>query len=242
MEKIRFLNNKNVYDGEIYVNGTNVLSIRFLDTLPPVESLTNGFELLNENNGFVQGDYSSFTTIYRTFEEDSLLVELSDDGSVYIPPVIPEPEPEPEPYVPTLEETKWNKKQEIRQAYQMAKAAGVDVELSTGKEHFPLSDEDITFLMGKQFELASGNSGAISYQDSENRCKFYSREDMQSIIQCALQFVNYQTTYRNNLCEWVDWCGTKEEVETVVYGCDIPEQYQNDVYKSYLLQIGNKTA
>lgn len=140
-------------------------------------------------------------------------------------------------YVPTLEEVKESKKQEIKAMYISVKSSGVDVTLSTGTEHFPLTDEDVTFLMGKQFEMASSESEFISYQDSEDHCKFYSRTDMQAIIQAALLFVNYQTTYKNNLCEWVDKCQNKEEVELITYGAEIPEEYQSDVYKSYLLKM-----
>lgn len=140
-------------------------------------------------------------------------------------------------YVPTLEEVKESKKQEIKAMYISVKSSGVDVTLSTGTEHFPLTDEDVTFLMGKQFEMAASESEFISYQDSEDHCKFYSRTDMQAIIQAALLFVNYQTTYKNNLCEWVDKCQNKEEVELITYGAEIPEEYQSDVYKSYLLKM-----
>lgn len=140
-------------------------------------------------------------------------------------------------YVPTLEEVKESKKQEIKAMYQSVKSSGVDVTLSTGTEHFPLTDEDITFLMGKQFEISASESEHISYQDSDNHCKFYSKADMQAIIQTALLFVNYQTTYKNNLCEWVDECQTTEEVELITYGTEIPEEYQNDVYKAYLMKM-----
>lgn len=140
-------------------------------------------------------------------------------------------------YVPTLEEVKESKKQEIKAMYISVKSSGVDVTLSTGTEHFPLTDEDITFLMGKQFEIAASESEYISYQDSEEHCKFYSRSDMQAIIQTALLFVNFQTTYKNNLCDWVDECKTKEEVELITYGAEIPEEYQNEVYKSYLVKM-----
>lgn len=194
----------------------------------------NGFTCTRTEVDDDAWDYTQFTTVYREIEGG---VQYSDDGSVYVPPIITQPE-ESEPYVPTLEEEKEIKKQEIKSVYTVAKAAGIDVELSTGIEHFPLTDEDITFLMGKQFELVSSDEAVIPYQNSESRCKFYSREDMQLIIQRALQFVNYQTTYRNNLCEWVDECQTKDEVQEIVYGNAIPEKYQNDVLKSYLLQMG----
>ena len=99
--------------------------------------------------------------------------------------------------------------------YQMVKTAGFDIELSTGTEHFPLTDEDTTFLFGKQLELQASTEEKISYQNSDNRCKMYSREDMQLIINKALLFVNFQTTYRNNLCEWINACSEKEQVENI---------------------------
>lgn len=179
-------------------------------------------------------DYSDFTTVYREIENG---IQFSNDGSVYVAPPEPEPEPEPEPYVPTLEEVKEYKKQEIMSTYQMVKTAGFDIELSSGTEHFPLTDEDTTFLFGKQLELQASTEEKISYQNSDNRCKMYSREDMQLIINKALLFVNFQTTYRNNLCEWVDECSEKEQVENITYGAEIPEEYQNDVYKKYLTQM-----
>lgn len=179
-------------------------------------------------------DYSGFNTIYREIDGG---VQFSDDGSVYVAPPEPEPEPDPEPYVPTLEEVKEYKKQEIMSAYQAVKTSGFDIELSGGTEHFPLKDEDVTFLFGKQLELQGSTEEKISYQDSENRCKLYSREDMQLIINKALLFVNFQTTYRNNLCEWIDECSSTEDVNNISYGATIPEEYQNEVYKKYLAQM-----
>ncbi|MCM1236872.1 MAG: acyl carrier protein [Ruminococcus flavefaciens] len=194
---------------------------------------TSGFicSKLAADNGW---DYTDFTTIYRLIDGGA---QFSNNGSTYTAPPVPEPLPEPEPYVPTLEEVKETKRQEIRMAYQSVKAAGVDVELSVGREHFPLSDEEVSFLYGKQIELSTGNNEPVAYQDSSNRCKFYSKDDMQIIINEAFKFVSYQTTYRNSLWEWIDECQTKEEVEAIFYGCDIPEQYQNDVFKSYLKQM-----
>ena len=194
----------------------------------------NGFILYRMENPDDPWDYLAYKTVYREIDGG---IQFSDDGSIYVAPSEPEPTPEPEPYVPTLEEVKETKKQEIGIAYQAVKAAGVDIELSTGKEHFPLSDEEIVFLYGKQVELASGKKELVSYQDADNRCKFYSVEDMQKIIEEAFQFVSYQTTYRNTLWEWVDECETKEEVEGIDYGSEIPEQYQNDVLKAYLAQM-----
>lgn len=213
----------------------NIINKNIVQIIGGMPIKTDGFVLtrIGDPRAF-RGDYSAYTTVYRKIEGG---VQFSNDGSEYVAPPEPEPVPEPKPYVPTLEEVKAAKEQEIMSAYQMVKAAGVDVEISTGTEHFPLTDEDVTFLMGKQFEIMSGTSEKISYQDSENHCKFYSLEDMQIIIQQALLFVNYQTTYRNNLCEWVEQCSTSDEVVAVSYGGEIPEEYQNEVYQSYLAQM-----
>lgn len=178
-------------------------------------------------------DYAGYSTVYREIDGGA---QFSDDGSVYVAPPEPEPKPDPEPYVPTLEEVKEMKKQEIRAAYQEVKAAGVDVEISTGKERFPTQEENVTFLFGKQMEITAGKE-LISYQDAQDHCKFYSREDMQTIINTAFAFVEFQTTYRNNLCEWVDKCQDAQEVEQIYYGAEIPEEFRNEVYQAHLAQL-----
>lgn len=220
-----------------YLNDTESYQVSYSSISPNIEQITGDFPVktdgytLSREGKQDNWDHSGFTTVYREIEGG---IQFSSDGSVYVAPPDPEPVTPPEPYVPTLEEVKETKKQEIRSAYQSVKEAGIDVDLSTGTEHFPLSGEEITFLMGKQFELASGNVETVSYQDAANRCKFYPAEDMQKIIQEALEFVSYQTTYRNTLWEWVDECETKEQVEAISYGCEIPEQYQNEVIRKYL--------
>lgn len=231
---IKFQDSNNIYEAKVIPNG-NVVTLKFENTVVVDKS---GFLAYKDKKcEYLVGRYLGYTYIYRNDEETQAqnAIQLSNDGTVYISPT---PMPEPEPYVPTLEEVKTAKKKEIEASYQTVKAAGVDVEISTGIEHFPLTSEDVTFLMGKQFEMMSDTSEKIAYQDSDNHCKFYSREDMQVIIQQALLFVNYQTTYRNNLCEWVELCSTFEEVEAISYDSEIPENYQNEVYKSYLVQIG----
>lgn len=225
------LNLQYIGDTEKYPVNFKKISDHVVQVTGSIPIKHSGFTLSRVVEDDWKPDYSGYNTVYREISDGVL---FSDDGSVYVALPLPQEPEEPEPHVPTLEEIKASKKEEIRLAYQSVKTAGVDVELSTGKEHFPLSEEDITFLIGKQLELSSGSSELVSYQDSENRCKFYSREDMQLIIQNALQFVSFQTTYRNTLWEWVDECQTKEEVEKITYGCEIPEQYQNVVIKSYL--------
>lgn len=217
-----------------YIGHEPKYKVRFNKVLPNVIQILGDFPIREE--GFTLSregkednwDYSGYTTVFREVEGG---VQFSNDGSMYIAPPEPEPVPEPEPYVPTLDEVKEMKKQEIYAAYQAVKAAGVDVEISTGIERFPMKEENVTFLFGKQMEVTAGDKELISYQDAQDHCKFYSRADMQTIINTAFAFVDYQTTYRNNLCEWVDRCQNVQEVEQIYYGTEIPEEYQNEVLK-----------
>lgn len=176
--------------------------------------------------------YPEYTTLYRQVEGG---LQFSDNGSIYVEPTLPDPVPE-KPYIPTLEEVKAAKKQEIYATYNVDVVAGVDVELSTGTQRFPLTAEDREFLFGKQIELSGSNAETVSYQDSNNHCITLPREDMQKIITAAFAYVNFKTTYRNNLYEWVDGCITKEDVEQIVYGMDIPEEHQSVSFKMYLAQ------
>lgn len=232
MLKFRYVGDETNYD--VLFKKLNANVVQITGKIPVKKK---GFICFREEDEADIWDYKDYTTVYREIDGS---VQFSNDGSVYVAPPEPEPEPEPEPYVPTLEEVKAAKKQEIYAGYNMDVAAGVDVELSTGTQHFPLQDEDQRFLMGKQLELSGSDAEKVSYQDSDNHCMLLSRNDMQKIITTALAYVNVKTTYRNNLCEWVDQCETKEEVDNIVYGASIPEEHQNEVFKMYLAQQQEK--
>lgn len=230
MIKLKYAGEQTVYDISFSKIGTHIVQVT--GSLPVK---AKGFICYREEDEEDIWDYTGYNTVYRQIEGG---VQFSNDGSVYAAPPEPGSEPEPEPYVPTLDEVKEMKKQEIYAVYQSVKAAGVEVEISTGIERFPLKEENMTFLIGKQIEAASGDKELISYQNAQDHCKFYPREDMKTIINAAFAFVDYQTTYRNNLCEWVDACQSTQEAEAIFYGAEIPEEYQNEVYKSHLAQLG----
>lgn len=230
MIKLKYSGEQTAYDVSFKKIDSHVVQIT--GTLPVKEK---GFVCYREEDEEDVWDYTGYDTVYREVDGGA---QFSDDQSVYVAPPEPEPGPEPEPYVPTLEEVKAAKKQEIYAGYNADMAAGVNVELSAGTQHFPLQDEDQRFLMGKQLELSGSSAELVSYQDSDNHCMLLSRDDMQKIITAALLYVNMKTTYRNNLCEWVDQCETKEATGEIFYGADIPEEYQNEVFRMYLAQEG----
>lgn len=195
-------------------------------------SALSDLQLLNDN-GRVFGTYSGYDTVYRELEDGSVI--LSNDGSVYSEPEVPEPEV-PEPYVPTLEEMKTMKQEEVHADCSKAIYAGINVNLSTGVEHFALKIEDQINLFGKQAQMMSG-AELLEYHQDGCPCKYYSAEDMQKIMTEALWWVSYHTTYCNALNMWIAGAETGEELNKIYYGADVPEEYQSEVLKDYLVKI-----
>ena len=223
MEKIRFLNDHNIYDGKVSVRG-NVIAIKFDTTLPLKNILTNGFELLNENNGIVQGNYSEYTTMYRTHEDDAMLVELSNDGSIYTPPVISDPEPEPEPYVPTYEEVLNEKIMELSSACQMTIESGLEI----NGLHYSYTEKDQINLNDIVSTVKLTGLPLGYHADGEN-CTEYTAEELMNIyIQLAMNkycqqtYFNQARSYLNSLKESDS---NKEIIKSYVYGTPLTGIY-----------------
>ena len=139
----------------------------------------------------------------------------------------------------TLKEFKTAKKQEISQACEQIIYAGISVTLADGTvEHFALTEHDQLNLFGKQAQLAAGTE-QLEYHSDGKPCRYYSATDMQTIIAAAMQHVSYHTTYCNALNMWVAGCETADELQQIYYGVDVPEQYQSEVLKAYLLEIAS---
>lgn len=224
---VRFKGSSETYQMNVTVTSTGL--VRLHPPFPDVD-LTAGFELLS-SRGTVFGKYLEHKTVYRQMDDGSII--LSNDGRVWTPP----PEPDPvEPYVPTLEDVKAAKRQEISAACEQTIYAGIDVILPGGVEHFSLEEKDQINLFGKQAQLAAGAT-QLEYHQDGHPCRYYTAEEMQAIITAAMQHVSYHTTYCNSLNMWIASAESVEELNTIYYGADIPEEYRSEVLKDYLSRI-----
>lgn len=141
-------------------------------------------------------------------------------------------------YVPTLEELKELKKSEIAMECENIIHSGIDVNVSGQWEHFSLTTNDQLNLFGKQAQILAGEIQFEYHQDGYP-CRYYSLEEMQEIIRASMEHVSYHTTYCNSLNMWIAGVETKEELDSIFYGADIPEEYQSEVLKTYLINIQN---
>jgi len=222
---ILFLDGKEPVSGKVTKQDDNHVLIE------GVEKNMSGFNLLTEK-GFVFGKYEDYTTLYKDTETGYI---LSNDGSVYVEP---EPIPEPKPIEPTLEEVKESKVGEMNETQQKVIAAGVDVTLTDGTtEHFALEEHDQTSLVGLQSQVAAGEENIPWHTSNEaEHCKFYSNADMEKITTTAMSYVTWHVTYFRDLRIYIRSLESKEDVEKVTYGIDIPEAYQSEPLKAMLAQ------
>lgn len=236
MAYLKFLNSSKIYKCKVFPKD-NVVTLKFESDKEVSES---GFDLyLDEecNTDIGSGFYHNFTTIYRN---DSITAEyngyqLSNDGSVYEEP---DPIPEIPDHEPTLEELKALKIAEMKVAEQQVLSNGIDVDISTGREHFPLGDKDMLYLLGLQSMVASGQENIPWHNGDESEpCKFYSNSDMAKIQETAMGFVVYNETRLRDLIRFINSLTDKESVKSITYNTTIPTEFHSEVMEALQSEV-----
>lgn len=240
MEKIQFGTKGDRYNIEsIQPVAVHVMRIVFTGTVPDVTLFSEPITIYSQGD-VKETTLTEWTTVYY-YDFDNRTVYLSDDGSVYTEPEETEPEPqteEPEPYEPSIEELKAGKISEMKAACDKAEDEGTAVTLSDGSvEHFSLTLDNYIDIMLRQFKINSGASEIDFHADGEPS-RYYSAEDMQTIINAAYDFIDYQKTYCNELCLWIEALENAEEIEAVTYGMDIPVDHRSEVLEK-MLPVGD---
>lgn len=137
-----------------------------------------------------------------------------------------------------LEQIRTLKKTEISESCEQTIYNGIDVEMSTGTQHFSLTEKDQINIFGLQATIQSG-AKQIEYHSDGNPCKYYSVEDIQKLIVAAMNFVKYNTTYCNSLNVWINEETDAQTISEMYYGMDIPEEHQSEVLKDYIKNMNS---
>lgn len=221
--KIRFKNSEKTYDGSINRIAQNMLIVR--TETKPKNPDTDEIEVLADD-GNVIAKYEGFETVYRVVDEGMI---LSNDGTVFA---------EQQSQDPDIDQIRNSKLAEVSNRCESTIFAGVEVTLSDGsKEHISLTEKDQINLFGKQAQIAAGATQCEYHEDGQ-LCKYYSAEDMTKIIETAMKFVSYHTTYCNSMNAWIKGAKTAEEIEAIQYGAAIPDKYKSQVLKDYEVAMG----
>ncbi len=82
--------------------------------------------------------------------------------------------------------------------------------------------------------LAASGQTEIPYHADGELCRYYSAQDINTILNTATAFKTYHVTYFNSLKAYVESLATIEEIAIIEYGCEIPEEYQSEILKELL--------
>lgn len=136
-------------------------------------------------------------------------------------------------YIPTLEEIKSQKIQEMNDRQQKIIQNGIEVQLSDGTTgQFSLGLYDQLSLGQLRSNAEKGTEKIPWHEDEEGKkCKWYCAVDMLLITSKAEAFLTYHITYFRDLRDYIKSMGDKESVNSVEYGVYIPSEYQSEVLR-----------
>lgn len=106
--------------------------------------------------------------------------------------------------------------------------AGIDVELSAGKQHFSLETHDQTNI-DSMFTAVTLGAKAYPYHADGNKCVIYSAGDIVTLYAAYKNFITRQTTYCNFLKIWIARETDQEVLAGIVYGSELPDDLKAEM-------------
>lgn len=106
--------------------------------------------------------------------------------------------------------------------------AGVDIELGEETVHFNLSIEDQSNI-NNLFRVVELGGSEFPYQSDGGVCRVYSASEIVQIYIAAQTLITSQTTYHNELKQYVQSLTSTEDISAVQYGMTLPDPYLTEM-------------
>lgn len=148
---------------------------------------------------------------------------------------------QPDP-IKAIKETKLK---ELSDACNNAINAGTKVKLSeetTESFTYGLVDQS---NISEMFNAVLLGATEYPYHANDDNCRMYSAQDIMTIYATLSTYKTGQTTYHNQLKQYVKTLTTQEEIETVVYGQELTGEYlekYNELMAQAKVQLDNIIA
>ncbi len=152
-------------------------------------------------------------------------IDIDDDEEEE--PIEPIVEPELDE---TIEFVRAAKIKEMSSTCRQTIEAGFDLALRGETYHFSLTMQDQLNLMS--LSIMTQTQELIPYHADGQETTFYTKEEINMIIQAATELKVYNTTYYNALKTYINSLETIEEISAITYGTPIPDEYKTDVLKT----------
>lgn len=237
-EKV-LLKDDNTYDFDDISVYFNLMTINF-DKNVDMSSLLEDMSIFDTifiltRGGTKCAEYTNYNTVYKKDEESNILV-LSNDGSVYVEPEEPDyPAPIiPEPVEPTLEEVKTQKIEEISKTCNQNIIHGVTMEIDGEQKLFSYKTEDQSNLLNA-VQLAIATQMSMPYHADGCTCRLFTPEEITTLYIKEMTNLTHHQTYTNQLKLYINTLEIKEEVNAVLYGDELTGEYL-DTYNMIMAQ------
>ena len=88
MSKIIFLSDPSIiFEGKLSKVNENVIRLEFKENVPDEKLLLSDLNIINEHNGEIMAERIGYDTIYRIYEDKPLMIELSNNKTVWVKPL-----------------------------------------------------------------------------------------------------------------------------------------------------------
>ena len=231
-EKI-YINDKQYNVADFYNRQAHRLTVVFNDETMIDEFLSNinnasicmytaGY---GGNRGALCGEFAGWTTLYK---QDGNTIILSDNGDVW-----QEPQPYVEP-IPTIEQIKSIKINELRAICHQMIEAGVDVEIGGEIQHFSYTTEDQNNIKDA-FDLAYQTGLSVPYHADGESCTLFTPAEITMIFIMNKTNLTHHTTYFNQMKMYIESLDDIDAIQSIQYGDPLTGEYLED-YTNMMVQ------
>lgn len=117
---------------------------------------------------------------------------------------------------------------EISNACNAVIVNGVDIKFGEENVHFNLSIEDQSNI-NNLFRVVELGGTEFPYQADGGVCRIYTAAEIAAIYIAAQTLITTQTTYHNELKQYVQTLTSAKEVSAIQYGMTLPEPYLTEM-------------
>lgn len=102
---------------------------------------------------------------------------------------------------------------------------GTNVQTTVGEEHFSFKDDDQKNIKNA-YDIAKITNIEVIYHADETPCRLFTVSEITNIYVTMQNHIAYNTTLCNMLNTWVRRCSSKEEIDSIQYTSQLPEDLQ----------------
>jgi hypothetical protein len=233
-----------IYECSVYNDTSNMITninisgvVDFSDILSAVSGKILTVDIYSDEecaklvNSYKDNKIVSFNTSYengtaliviKPTDLQKEISELKDAVNSIESQINPEPI---DPSTLSLEDAKLYQLDVVNTECTNAIYAGIDVDTSKGTEHFSLTDKDQINITALYTKCLSGTP-SVPYHADDTICREFSAEEMIALGEATLKYVIYCTTMCNHIRAWIQRCETVDEVITIHFNSELPDDLQ----------------